>query len=575
MQRFQSCQFRRAAWLILLVVAPARGQFVFVEVANSRGIGPYSMALGMGGGVAAADYDSDGDVDLFVPTAAGLADQLYCNNGSGQFEDVATSAGLDSMRGSRAALWFDYDNDADLDLLVACDPDGGCWGPDALHLYRQDTNGVFLDVSIEAGLTDLVLLEESTHFGGMCAGDVNNDGFLDLFLTYWDGLTYLLINNQAGGFDDIGAQSGTATLGDYWQPVMHDFNRDGWIDIYQTVDFTANRLWINQHDNTFINVAASAGLDNAFNDMGITLGDYDNDGDLDIYISNAAVGGKHSVFYRNDSTPGLLNFAEISLSLGVDNGYWGWGTTFLDADNDLDLDLAATNGAWVQWLNDPSRFFLNDGGSPPNYLDSSAAVQFDDTEWGSGLIAFDYDRDGDLDLLQVCANSGPLRLLELQPSPGTILGNHLVIKPRVDGPNHFAIGAIVRVVMGPITLTRLIGAGTSFLSQEPAEAFFGMGNASQAPRVIINWPNHTRTVMQQVAANQTITVTHGGYGDHNADGSVDLADLGALIDCLSGPEALPSPSQPSVSRLSCQGVFDPDTDRDVDLRDLAVLAPLY
>ncbi|MCH7925607.1 MAG: VCBS repeat-containing protein, partial [Planctomycetes bacterium] len=123
--------------------------FEFADVSASKGIGSYIMAEGMGGGAAAADFDDDGDIDLFVPTGAGVPDQLYRNLGNGQFEEIAQQAGLDSTVANRTALWFDYDADGVLDLLVANDVEDS---PTMYRLYRQVASGQFEDVTVEAGL---------------------------------------------------------------------------------------------------------------------------------------------------------------------------------------------------------------------------------------------------------------------------------------------------------------------------------------------------------------------------------------------------------------------------------------
>lgn len=195
----------------------------------------------------------------------------------------------------------------------------------------------------------------------------------------------------------------------------------------------------------------------------------------------------------------------------MDDAGWGWGTTFLDADNDGDLDLAVTNGFFSnQWPADESRFFQNDGGSPVTFSDVSAAVGFNDTFWGSSLIALDFDRDGDLDLIQACADGGPLRLLENQRSGQALLNSYLVVQPRLSGANHWAIGSTVRVRVGSTWMSRALLAGSSLLGQEPAEAFFGLGTTSMVDEVVVEWPDGTTTTITDVAANQIIEVVAPG-----------------------------------------------------------------
>lgn len=159
---------------------------------------------------------------------------------------------------------------------------------------------------------------------------------------------------------------------------------------------------------------------------------------------------------------------------------------------------------------DASKFYLNLGGDPTTFVEESADVLFNDTYWGSALIAFDSDRDGDLDLVQVCAD-GPLRLLENRQEKGSG-GNYLVVKPRMPGPNHFAIGAVVRITVNGQQMMRLITAGTSYLGQEPAEAFFGLGTSNFVERLEINWPDGTVSVLWSIDSNQVLTVDQATAG---------------------------------------------------------------
>lgn len=498
-----------AACSVLLGSVAANAQVLFTDVSTERGIGAFQNEPGMAAGVASADYDNDGYADIFVPQVEGVPNALYHNLGDGSFEEIAASVGLDSMESARVALWFDYDGDGDLDLLVAND---GAGAPTSFRLYRQINAGSFEDVTVAAGLMipGLYTWELTGSVSGICAGDINHDGYLDFFIGGWSGPEKLFLNNAGNGFVDISDQSGMTMPTDpsVWQSVMMDFNGDGWLDIYVAVDFEENMLWINQKDNSFVNVAPGTVLSNAMNDMGMTMGDYDNDGDFDIYITNIYIESdeipvKFNVLLRNNTLGSNINFTEVAIGLQVEHGDWGWGATFLDFDNDGFLDIAATNG----WRLDvhQSRMFRNpDGGLSP-FQDVSASVGFDDTHWGSALLATDFDRDGDLDLLQACVD-GPLRLLDNAPADGAATGNYLVVRPRMPGRNTHAIGAVVRVIANGQHMMRLITAGTSFLGQEPAEAFFGLGSAQTVDQVIVEWPDGRSTTLNGVAVNQELDV---------------------------------------------------------------------
>jgi hypothetical protein len=522
----------------------------------------------MAGGAAAADFDGDGNIDLFIPNGNGVADQLYINDGQGQFIEAAGQRGVASSADSRGALWFDHDGDGRLDLLVTRDS-----GPSILTLFRQEANGTFADVTTSAGL----FVAPEPHFdpfrpgqlrGGAAAADINNDGYLDLCVVSWNGLARLFLNQRSGAFVEITNSVGLQFYPRwFWQPYFYDFNGDGWTDLYLMVDFDANLLFLNQGDGTFIE-AAPAGLANAMNDMGVTFGDYDNDGDFDIYITNIFrpdpdTGEQyHNVLLRNDSPPGALAFTEVANAHQVHDGGWGWGATFFDADNDGWLDIAETNG-YAFW-SDASRFFRNPGVAPFLFLDQSATVGFNDTYWGSALAAVDFDRDGDLDLVQVCME-GLVRLLANTPLGASATNLYLVVRPRMRGPNARAIGAVVRVTAGPLQMMRHITAGTGFMSQEPAEAFFGLGPNNIADFIEITWPDGSVTRLFNQPAGGVIDVVHGGYGDLDADGDVDADDLSLFAGCMTAPRT-GTIEYPSACRSA-----DFHGDGDVDLEDYGIM----
>ncbi|MEM7350044.1 MAG: CRTAC1 family protein [Acidobacteriota bacterium] len=489
-------------------------QVQFIEVGQAKGLKPYVMQYGLGSGVAAADFDDDGDIDLFVPNDVSAPNQLFRNAGD-HFEEIASAAGLDALDYSRAALWIDFDGDHRLDLIVAGDcffVDSGheetCLDSQTLKLYRQVADAKFEDVTTAAGFVDDLVFGPGDHRSGMSAGDIDNDGDLDIYLTFWGGPARLFENLGDGTFQEISTASGTEVWDFYHQPMMHDWNGDGWLDIYSAVDFAPNRLWINQGDNTFVDVAATTGTDSAWNDMGLSLADVDNDGDLDIYITNVETLVRHNLVLRNDSSGSDLQFTPLS-NTGAEAGGWGWGVTFADVDKDGYGDLAATNGRITNVeIADQSRLFLNSSVVPGTFTDISVDAGFDDTLLGSSLIAADLDRDGDLDLVQTCRELEPvasaLRLLQNQPQGPAIDHGYLVVQPRMRGPNHRAIGAVVRIETGASHQMRLISAGTSYLGQEPAEAFFGTGAAKTVDRVTVEWPGGGQTTLENVAANQVL-----------------------------------------------------------------------
>ena len=503
--------------IALAGVGVANAQLKFWDTSSSRGIGSYVCAPGMGGGVSAVDYDQDGDIDVFVPEAEGVGNSLYQNDGTGNFTDVAAGIGLGSLTRDKVAVWFDYDGDADLDLIVQ----GDCFDPAAvpgagdpcpnrnLYLYNN-TGGVFSEVSAAAGLPAINVTSD-IHGASITTGDLNADGYLDLVVTVWRGPNFVFLNNGDGTFSDISVSSGVFTADERnWQPLVYDFNQDGLNDIYINVDFQANHLWINNGDLTFTDIAASAGVDFTMNDMGLTIGDYDNDGDFDMYATNvyAQAPGERNLLMRNDTVGNTVLFTEVSVAAGVDNSDWGWGTYFFDADRDGWLDIAATNGFFnPPFDTDASKFFHNNGDG--TFSDWSAQAVLNDTAYGSGLIAADIDRDGDQDVLQTQVG-GSLRVLESRRSGGQVRNHWIAVQPRQPGDaNYFAVGATVRVSVGgsfPISAARYITGSTSHLSQEPFEAHFGIGKNRSNIDVTVEWPDGTSKTVTGLRSKQVVVV---------------------------------------------------------------------
>lgn len=522
-----------ACLLAAAAVPSALAQTTFADVAAARGIGAYDPVLrGFGSGVAAADYDDDGDVDLFLPTSQGTPHLLYRNLGNGSYEEIAQEVGLDLQESARVALFFDSDGDGRLDLAIAADCFNNVCDPHRtyLRLFRQLTDGTFTDVTVPAGLWSGAP-DDGAHRSGLAAADVNGDGHLDLVTSIWKGALKLFLNEGDGAFADASAQSGIDdTFLAYHQPVFADFDGDGLIDLFVSVDFEPNRLWMHQGYGpsgvpAFVDTAAVSGCDNAMNDMGVAVGDYDADGDPDLYVTNIFIGGKHNVLVRNDS-PDPLDFSETAVAAGVEEGGWGWGTTFADVDNDGDLDLAETNGWSFATWDDRPRLFVHQGDDPPTFVDRAAEAGLDEVSYGSSLVAFDADRDGDLDLVHTSMKSdtsvAEVSLYDnLLDHSG---GDHgfLLVRPRMAGPNTRAIGSAVTVEAGGRTLTRWILAGGSYLGQEPAEAFFGLAGAAAAERLTVRWPDGRTTIVTDVAANQVLEVADDaifGSGFERGDAS--------------------------------------------------------
>jgi len=542
-------------WSASLAAAPA---FEFQAVT----IAIYTPSPGMGTGVAVADFDSDGDPDIFVPTGGGEANLLFRNRGDGTFDEVAAEIGLADSRQARVGLWVDYDGDGDLDLFVgrdchATDFDGisaalaaaagSCTVP-VLSLYEQTPDG-FIDITQSVGLfTTAGSLNSVYHAGGLSAADVSGDGLPDIYFARWQTLPELYISDtlfieggEAAGYSlGSGLTNIAQSEAGHWQALMHDFDGDERVDIFVNVDFKKNQLWINDQNLNLIDVADEAGTDSDWNEMGLAPGDYDNDGDIDLFITNihdwqADVRGEvsHNLLYRNDSIGGAAGFTERAMAAGVDDAGWGWGATWLDADNDGDLDLAVTNGYCEIPIPDEDRYceavherdhsrFFENRGEGNGFVEVGELVGFDDTLIGAGLIAADFDGDGRLDLLQTAIDPDSVPWEESSQTPRderlTLYLNRSTgissdvryawIRPVLADSGTPALGAVARIYMnnGEI-LTRLVTAGESWMSQSPASLHFGLGATAEVERLEVEWPgDDAASIVEDVAINSDITV---------------------------------------------------------------------
>ncbi|MCB0665395.1 MAG: VCBS repeat-containing protein, partial [Saprospiraceae bacterium] len=248
----------------------------FLEKSSECGITDVASFTDLyGNGAAAADFDNDGDIDFYLTTDENIPDRLYVNDGKGNFTDKAIEFGILETNSNRTALWFDYNGDHLLDLLVAGENcvNLSCESPVYLALYKQLEDGNFTEVT-EA--SNLVLGPEFDFIdvyaiGGLAAADLNQDDFLDLVITVWGGGIKLFQNNGDETFTDVTIQSRFRMESKTpWQPMLYDFNQDGLIDIYCNVDFAPNKLWINRGTH-FEERAFEYGLHTAFNEMGMAM----------------------------------------------------------------------------------------------------------------------------------------------------------------------------------------------------------------------------------------------------------------------------------------------------------------
>ena len=488
----------------------------------------------MGSGGLFFDYDNDGWIDLFLVDGGSLADarvasqakhRLYRNRGNGTFEDVTATSGIRHRDYGMGACAGDYDNDGWIDLYVTN------FGPNAL--YRNRGDGSFTDVTAFAQVGE-------PRWSASCAfADLDKDGDLDLFVVnyvdadrqktpycgnaklaqrfYCHPLNYpslpntLYRNDGRGVFTDVSAASGIgAHRGNGLGVVVTDYDGDGWPDVFVANDSVANVLFRNTGKLRFVETALGAGVAVATDGkaragMGVDAGDYDGDGREDVVVTNLDF-ETHSLF-RNVGD-GLFEYTTRTSGLGFATlPFVGFGVAFLDADNDMQLDIAIANGHIMD--NAPvyrsgttyaqrNLFFRNAGSKRFVEIGRNAGDGFALEKVSRGLVAGDIDNDGDLDL--VVTNNGQSADVLRNDS---VRGNSLLVRA--------AIGARVRVTAGGQTQVRDVRAGSSYLGQNDLRVHFGLGHAAMADRVEVTWPSERVEVLSTVAVNQIVTI-HEGRG---------------------------------------------------------------
>ncbi len=451
----------------------------FTDVTPTSGI----VATGYGMGVAAGDFDNDGFVDLYLTNFG--ANQLLRNNGDGTFTDVTAKSGTSMSGWSVSAAFLDYDRDGWLDLYV----------------------GSYLRYTIEGA---------TKCFSPAGARDYCTPN------SYKPLPGRLFHNNRDGTFSDRTAASRIASeFGPALGVSTADFNGDGWVDLYVANDSQPNQLWINQHDGTFRNTALLAGAaltqeGRAEASMGVDAGDFDNDGDEDLFVTEQT-GEGHNLFV-NDGTGSFDDRSSRSGLAAASLAYTGFGTAWLDYDNDGWLDLLTVNGA-VQTIQalaqarDPfplhqrKQLFHNLGNRRFEDVTSSAGGVFRLSEVGRGAAFGDIDNDGDTDIL-IANNNGPLRLLiNNVGNRKHWLGLRLLAGPR---PRDM-LGARVAIVRKDgSTLWRRAHADGSYGSANDPRVLAGLGDSSEPPAVRVTWPDGRTEEWTHIAVDRYTTLTEGG-----------------------------------------------------------------
>jgi len=500
-----------------------------------------------GTGVAIFDYDNDGWPDIFIvngtklegfPTGKGPTNHLYRNNHDGTFSDVTDKAGLAHTGWGQGVCVGDYDNDGWEDLYVTY------YGKNIL--YHNNGNGTFTDVSDKAGVGG-----SGKAWGTGCAFiDYDRDGHLDLMVSnyvdfdlsntpapgerascIWKGVPVMcgpqglpgskniLYHNRGDGtFEDVTKKAHIdQTTGHYsFSVTTLDFDDDGWPDIFVACDSTPSILYHNNRDGTFTDVAVTAGA--AFNEdgraqagMGSTVADYNGDGKLDIFKTNFS--DDTATLYRNNGD-GTFDDVTYRAGLGLNTQYLGWGTMFLDFDNDTWPDLLLVNGHVYPEVDsqhlgsnfqEPRILYHNNGDGKFTDISANGGPGITKPSSSRGLAIGDLWNDGRMSAVVSNMNAPPSLLVNQLRTP-----NHWVAFRLIGTKsNRDAIGARIRVKAGSRTLIDEVRSGSSFDSNNDMRVHFGLGTAAKIDWVEVRWPTGLLEKFDNIKVDGVRTIQEG------------------------------------------------------------------
>lgn len=529
-----------------------RSTLVFTDVTQRAGIGfrytfgdsTYENILeSSGSGVAVFDYDGDGDLDLYLLNGtyldgissadgrpfANTPDELYRNNGDGTFTEVAAEAGLDDRHWSMAAAPLDYDGDGDVDVFLAN------YGPN--RFYRNEGDGTFTDVSGELGLRGPETLSGFTKWSvGAAFWDYDGDGLVDLFVcnflafdpdyvspgaadmmphpSEYRGQASLLYRQEADGrFRDV-----TRAAGLYYPESMcmgvtvFDYDGDGDMDLFQGNDHQENFLFRNEGDGTFSEVGRAAGV--VVNDQGLptgsmhgSIGDVDGDGLIDLFVTDL----RHGALYRQ---LGSGVFLDVTRQTGVADAFQGkgaWAAALFDFDNDGDLDIFSANGVAQELIDQHPLLLENDGTGHFRNVGPELSPYFREKRSGRGAAVWDYDDDGDLDV--IVSHIDLVGTVALLRNDGGNRNHWLgvTLVGQRGGPAA-AIGALVTVEAGGRRQVLVNQWATSYLSHHDPRLHIGLGRNARVDRLEIRWASGETDVYRDLAADRYVTFVEGGGG---------------------------------------------------------------
>lgn len=482
----------------------------FKDVAPQAGLNAFSMA----GGVIVDDFENNGRYDVVKSSFDPCAPmQYYHNNGDGTFSEQSAKAGIADQLGGLNIIQGDFNNDGCTDILVLR---GGWEVPQKKSLLRNNCNGTFTDVTDQSGIATRPTSTQTAVWV-----DINNDGLLDLFVGNENSPSQLFLNEGNGHFKDISHSSGVDRIAFTKGVVAADYDNDGWPDLFVSNLTGPNFLYHNNHDNTFTEVAESAGVAGPTRGFATWFFDYDNDGWPDLFVTSYfasvdEVARTYLGLHHNATTLKLFKnmrngtFRDVTAEVGLDKVFMPMGANFGDIDNDgfLDIFLGNGNPSYASLVR--SVLLRNDGGK--RFVDVTTSSGTGDWHKGHGVAFADMDNRGYEDIVFVVggATPGDAHVMRLFENPGN--GNDWISLKLVGvKSNRAAIGARIKLTVenqgqGTRSIYRTVGSGGSF-GASPLQQHIGLGKDARIVDLEIWWPtSNTRQNFSNVAKNQFLEI---------------------------------------------------------------------
>jgi len=463
------------------------------------------------------DFENNGLFDIVTSSFDMCAPMhFFHNNGDGTFSDRTEKSGLSTQLGGLNIIQADYNNDGCLDILVLR---GGWEIAQRRSLLRNNCNGTFTDVTKESGLAEPAMSSQTAVWA-----DINNDGFLDLFVGNENGPNQLFLNKGDGTFQNVSHAAGVDLVAFTKAVVADDYDNDGYMDLYVSNYRGDNALYHNNHDGTFTDIAKQAGVLGVGHGFPAWFFDYDNDGWPDLFVTSYYMSVEETArtylgLTHNAGTMKLYKnlgngaFRDVTVEAGLDKVFMPMGSNFGDVDNDgyLDIYLGTGDPSYASMV--PNVLLHNKGGK--SFVDITASSGTGELHKGHGVAFADIDNDGDEDILTVIggATPGDSHAFRLFENPGH--GNDwLSLRLKGVKANRSAIGARIKVTVkneagATRAIYRTVNSGGSF-GASPLEQHVGLGKSAQIVSVEIRWPGGVNPqTFLNVAKNQAIEITEG------------------------------------------------------------------